>query len=467
MKHCKTAVSILLSVLLAASMVSFTIFNQELDSYSMYVNNQIVGVVKYAAKGLAFYDSAMNKIREQYPEGSSIESEVYFKETKGSSDKLSSEAQIAKAIGQVVEVQSPAYAIRINGNTICHVQTFKETEQLTAAIKKPFIDEIASSGAQLQKIGFNEDVQFTPVTVNFKEIVSVQEALKLLQQNIEGVVEHIATSNDTFWDLAEANNMDVDEIQALNPEINPRKIKKGDVIVLSLEKKLLNIITEETQTYEDAIPFEVEERDDDTLLRGKTKKVQEGRNGNKEVQVLIVRENSRETKREIIKETVLNEPVNEIVAVGTKKPAPTPKPTKAPSRSGSSKATPAPSKKPDYGSVTGEDIVAYAKTLLGKKYVRGEVGPNSFDCSGFTVYVYRHFGIRIQRMEQHTIGKGVAKEDMIPGDIVCFRDPGHVGIYVGDGNMIHASSTEGKVVIKSIYTTNYIRRYRASRRIIY
>ncbi|HCS72912.1 MAG TPA: hypothetical protein DIW17_03445, partial [Clostridiales bacterium] len=298
-------------------------------------------------------------------------SEVYFKETKGSSDKLSSEAQIANAIGQVVEVQSPAYAIRINGNTICYVQTFKETEQLTAAIKKPFIDEIASSGAQLQKIGFNEDVQFTPVTVNFKEIVSVQEALKLLQQNIEGVVEHIATCNDTFWDLAEANNMDVDEIQALNPEINPRKIKKGDVIVLSLEKKLLNIITEETQTYEDAIPFEVEERDDDTLLRGKTKKVQEGRNGNKEVQVLIVRENSRETKREIIKETVLNEPVNEIVAVGTKKPAPTPKPTKAPSRSGSSKATPAPSKKPDYGSVTGEDIVAYAKTLLGKKYVRG------------------------------------------------------------------------------------------------
>mgnify|MGYP000868616434 CR=1 FL=1 len=164
-------------------------------------------------------------------------------------------------------------------------------------------------------------------------------------QSREAVVEHIASNNDNFWDLALKNNMKVEEVQSLNPDLDPTKIKEGDVIVLSGEKKLLNIITEETQSYEEKIPFEVEKQEDDTLLRGETKKVQEGKEGKKEIEALIIRENGREVNREVVKETVLEEPVNEIVAVGTKKPAATPRPTQTPSRSGSTNATPVPNNK--------------------------------------------------------------------------------------------------------------------------
>lgn len=483
-------------------MVSFTIFNQnQAMSYNMYVNNKIVGVVKYAAKGLAFYDHAMKQISEQYPKDANIISEVHFKETNKNSTEFTSEAQITDAIGKAIEVLSPAYAIRIEENTICHVQTIEEAEQLINAIKKPYIEAVASSGNQLKKVGFSEKLAFNLVNVDFQEIISANEALSLLLQSSEASVKYSASNNDTFWDLAIENDMKVEEIQALNPNLDPTKIKEGDIIFLSGEKKLLNILTEETQTYEEDIPFEVEEQEDNTLLRGETKKVQDGKEGKKEIEALIVRENGKEVNREIVEETILVEPVNGIVAIGTKKPAATPKPTQTPSRSGSTNATPAPTKKPastpaptskpvestpaptskpesttapttkpetsvpsTSKGVTGQDIVDYAKTLLGKPYVRGGAGPNSFDCSGFTLYVYKHFGIHITRMEQIKLGKGVKKADMLPGDIICFT--GHVGIYIGGDNMIHASSTRGKIEIKSIYSGRYVKDYLGSRRII-
>ncbi len=494
MKSGKLVISLLLSIILISSTVSFTIFSQnQATSYNMYINNKAVGVVKYAAKGLTFYDNAMKQINQQYPVDAKIRSEVHFKEATGNSTEYTNESQIVDAIGKAIEVLSPAYAILIEGDTICHVHTIEEAELLTGSIKKPFIEAVASTGNHLQKVGFLEKVEFDMVNVDFNEIISVNEALSLLSQSSESVVEHTASSNDTFWDLALKNNMKLEEIQALNPNLDPTKIKEGDIIVLSGEKKLLNIITEETQTYEEKLPFEVEERDDNTLLRGESKKVQDGKEGTKEIEALIVRENGREINREIIKEAILEEPVNEIVAIGTKKPVATPRPTQTPSRSGSTNATPAPTKKPasaptpapsaepestpapttkpessapsTSNGVTGQDIVDYAKTLLGKPYVPGGAGPNSFDCSGFTLYVYKHFGIKITRMEQIKLGKGVAKADMLPGDIICFT--GHVGIYIGGDNMIHASSTRGKIEIKSIYSGRYIKDYLGSRRIIY
>jgi cell wall-associated NlpC family hydrolase len=441
----KVLISLLLTVIITASMVSFTMFNQnEPNTYNMYVNNKVVGTVKYAAKGLAFYDNAMKQIIEQYPEDVSIRAEVHFKEATGNPEKLTSESQITDAILKAIEIKSPAYAIRVDGNTICHVRTLEEAEQIIDTIKEPFIDEVVSSGSQLIKVDFSEDVQFVSVNVDFNDIISADEALPLLQQTSEGVLEHVASDDDTFWGLARENNMKVEEIQALNPNLDPMKIKEGDIIVLSGEKKLLNIVTEETLSFDEKIPYETEKRDDNTLLRGKTKRIQKGKDGNKKVEVVIVRQNGKEVSRNIINETILEKPVKEIVAVGTKKPA-----TKTTtSRSSSSKST------ISVSGVTGQDIVNFAMANIGKKYVRGAAGPNAFDCSGFTVYVYKHFGISIPRMNQRSAGVGVSKADARPGDIIAL--PGHVGIYAGNGEIIDAANSRKGVVRRKIYSSNYV-----------
>jgi len=98
----------------------------------------------------------------------------------------------------------------------------------------------------------------------------------------------------------------------------------------------------------------------------------------------------------------------------------------------------------------GDQIVNYASNYLGRPYCWGGTGPNSFDCSGFVLYVYKHFGYDLPRVagDQFNSGKKVGVHHLKPGDLVVFARGGyifHVGIVTEtDGNtfsFIHASSS--------------------------
>ena len=129
---------------------------------------------------------------------------------------------------------------------------------------------------------------------------------------------------------------------------------------------------------------------------------------------------------------------------------------------------------PETSGTTGVAIVEYAKQYLGYKYVSGGTSPSKgFDCSGFTQYVYKHFGISINRTSSAQINNGVAveKSDLQPGDLVIFNNDantkiGHVGIYVGDGNFIHASNPSDGVKITTLLSGYYKQRYVGARRVI-
>ena len=100
-------------------------------------------------------------------------------------------------------------------------------------------------------------------------------------------------------------------------------------------------------------------------------------------------------------------------------------------------------------------IAAFAYTLLGKPYVWGATGPNSFDCSGLAMYVYAHFGVSLPHYtgSQFSVGQAIDKKDLQSGDLVFFNtysSISHVGIYIGGGSFIHAPGTGSKVTISSL-----------------
>ena len=121
----------------------------------------------------------------------------------------------------------------------------------------------------------------------------------------------------------------------------------------------------------------------------------------------------------------------------------------------------------------GQQVVAYAKQFMGVPYVYGGNGPNSFDCSGFTSYIYRHFGYTLNRTASTQLSNGtaVAKSELQPGDLVFFRyntsyPASHVGIYIGNGQFIHASTNKYQVQIDQLNTGHYANVYIAARRIL-
>lgn len=123
--------------------------------------------------------------------------------------------------------------------------------------------------------------------------------------------------------------------------------------------------------------------------------------------------------------------------------------------------------------VTGNQVVEYAKKYLGYKYVAGGSSPKGFDCSGFTTYVFKHFGISLNRASKGQIKNGVAveKSKLQAGDLVIFNNEsnsaiGHVGIYIGSGKFIHAANKKEGVTITELSMSYYSKRYVGARRVI-
>ena len=118
-------------------------------------------------------------------------------------------------------------------------------------------------------------------------------------------------------------------------------------------------------------------------------------------------------------------------------------------------------------SKSGSSVVSYAKQFLGCKYVYGGTSPSGFDCSGFTQYVYKHFGVNLNRTAAAQYSNGKSVTSLQAGDLVMFGKSGinHVGIYIGGNTFIHAANKSQGVRTDSMSTGYYKTNYIGARRI--
>lgn len=142
----------------------------------------------------------------------------------------------------------------------------------------------------------------------------------------------------------------------------------------------------------------------------------------------------------------------------------------AASKSSNSEEKIAPLPKSASSSAKGQALVNQAAKYLGTKYVYGGSSPSGFDCSGLVQYSCRQLGISVSRSsrEQFNNGVPVSKSDLQPGDLVFFKRNGvisHVGIYAGNGQMIHSPQTGKTVCYTSITSGSRASSYAGARRV--
>lgn len=135
----------------------------------------------------------------------------------------------------------------------------------------------------------------------------------------------------------------------------------------------------------------------------------------------------------------------------------------------SKQSSSSPSPAPVSSSGKGSAVVAEANKYIGCKYRYGGTTPSGFDCSGFTQYIYRKFGVSLNRTAaaQYSNGVAVSKSQLQPGDLVMFGKSGisHVAIYAGGGRIVHAATTATGVRTDSLNSGYYSRNYVGARRI--
>ena len=170
----------------------------------------------------------------------------------------------------------------------------------------------------------------------------------------------------------------------------------------------------------------------------------------------------------------------------TKKPSTTKKPSDDKNKDDDkNEATPKPTEKPEKEYPTGgsfnasgdvSGVISVAEAQIGKRYVRGEEGPNTFDCSGLVYYCLSKNGVSLGRRsassysENESWQKITSMSDLKKGDLLFFRDDdssrvSHTGIYSVGGKMIDASSSKGEVVRRSCTTSYWTRNFVCARRV--
>ena len=117
---------------------------------------------------------------------------------------------------------------------------------------------------------------------------------------------------------------------------------------------------------------------------------------------------------------------------------------------------------------TGSSVVSYANQFIGCRYVYGGTTTAGFDCSGFTQFVYKNFGVNLNRTAAAQYSNGTAVTDLQAGDLVMFGKSGinHVGIYIGGGTFIHAANPSKGVTTDSLNSGYYNNNYVGARRIL-
>ena len=237
----------------------------------------------------------------------------------------------------------------------------------------------------------------------------MEETLEYIMTGVEEKVIYEVKKGDTAWEIADENNISVDELKEWNEDTDLEDLHKGDIINLYETNPLVTVSSVEEITYTKEIDYDTKYIKSSKLYIGETKVKTEGEKGEKTITAVVTKENGETVDKDILSSEVTKEPVKAVVYKGTK--------------------------------ARGSAVVEYARQFIGNPYVYGGASlTNGTDCSGFTMSVYAHFGYSLPHNSyaQLNCGKAVSYSEAQPGDLIIY--PNHVALYAGGGTIIHASS---------------------------
>ena len=260
------------------------------------------------------FEQKVNKMEEELEvlsEGDFTEQAdiVYITRICHQSD-ITPDEEIMQNMMATYEETSPAYALYVDGVLVCAT---KERQDLTTVLdnyKKEFYVEGAA-------VGFYQNVEIKEEYVPVAYLCSSESVYEAITKTEEEQIEYTVQENDTMWDIANRNNISVDDIMALNPDMTDL-IKPGDILILNETEPLLQVKASYTETVEMPIPYEVETVYDDSVRKGLKTVVIQGVDGEKMVTQEVVLVNGKQAEIIVKDEVVLKEPIKGKIKEGTK-----------------------------------------------------------------------------------------------------------------------------------------------------
>ncbi len=323
--------------------------------------------------------------------------------------------------------------VKIGENTVAVLTSESAAKQVIRAVKNHYVQE----GAIVKAIECTPEmtVEMKAYKVSEKPAVSdVDEAVDYILSGTKEKLTYTVKSGDSLWSIAQNYDFTVEEVMEMNQDNDFSTMYPGDEIRLYEMKPMVDVFVTQEITSEKKIKFRTVKETSSEVLKNTTVVKQEGTYGKKKVTELVTSKNGIVTETEEINSEVIKKPKKRIVVKGTGVLA---APTVGKTYQGN-----------------GSAIANYALRFVGTPYVYGGSSlTQGADCSGFVLAVYKHFGITMAHDAgaMRNYGKEVSLSAAMPGDLVCYY--GHVAIYIGGGQVVHAVNEGMGVAVTGVSYT--------------
>ncbi|MEK4231208.1 M23 family metallopeptidase [Solibacillus sp. FSL H8-0538] len=305
--------------------------------YHVYVANSYIGSVSDETVIQQLVEQKEQEARIQYKElfvdASSnitvIPEQVFKVEAKDS--------ETLEKLQEVIEVEAQAYALQVNGTPVAYLKDQNDYEDAINLLKLQYVSQeeidelntrqvaiaelppLQKDATRILEIALSADITGSEASVLPSSIVTVEEAVQLLQTGSLEQQLYTVKAGDVLGSIAHAHGLKTAELVALNPSINEDSVLNiGQQINVTVHKPYVsvNVVYEKKNT--ENIDYAKITEEDDTMLKGEKVVKQEGASGKKEVSYLITEENGIRVERAQTSETILQEPENRVVVIGTK-----------------------------------------------------------------------------------------------------------------------------------------------------
>ncbi|RYD06510.1 hypothetical protein N752_04070 [Desulforamulus aquiferis] len=233
---------------------------------------------------------------------------ITFKTALFSWGEVLNESEYKRVLTNHLSFETVATGITVNGGLKCAVKDQATAELVLEELKQTYQVDPGFITA------FEQDVDLVDLPVQANRVLSVEKATKLLKGESDVPRYYTVKQGDTIWDISAAMNVSAEELQAVNPNLNPDKIQIGQQIkMVGALDPIINVVASAEKTVKEEIVLAQEVRRNPNLPYGQSKVIQQGEKGLKEVTYHIVAVNGMETERKVLKETVLKEAKPQIV----------------------------------------------------------------------------------------------------------------------------------------------------------